>query len=81
MGGGGGGALECNMTGRCPFSKDLNNLFRKKIEFHYPVSESLDQKTIGETVAYCSLTNIHNLLGNFCQFFYPVQEFKLKIIP
>ena len=25
------GALECNLTGRCPFFKDLHNPFRKKI--------------------------------------------------
>ena len=27
----GGGALECNLTGRCPFLKSLHNPFRKKI--------------------------------------------------
>ena len=26
-----GGALECNLTGRCPFFKSLHNPFRKKI--------------------------------------------------
>ena len=28
---GGRGALECNLTGRCPFFKSLHNPFRKKI--------------------------------------------------
>ena len=27
---GGGGALECNLTGRCPFFKNLHNPFWKK---------------------------------------------------
>ena len=26
---GGGGALECNLTGRCPFLKSLHNPFKK----------------------------------------------------
>ena len=43
-GGGGGGALECNLTGRCPFFKNLHNPFRKKFAFRYPVSELLDSK-------------------------------------
>ena len=43
----GGGALECNLTGRCSFFKDLHNPFGKKIAFWYPVSEFLDYKTIG----------------------------------
>ena len=47
-GGGGGGALECDLTGRCPFFKNLHNMFRKKIAFRYPVSEFLDYKTIGK---------------------------------
>ena len=29
----GGGALECNLTGRCPFFKSLYNPFRKKLHF------------------------------------------------
>ena len=28
---GGGGALECNLTGRCPFFKSLHHPFRKNI--------------------------------------------------
>ena len=46
--GGEEGALECNLTERCPFFKNLPNPFRKKIEFRYPVSEFLDYKTIGK---------------------------------
>ena len=41
-----GGALECSMTGRRPFCKNLDNLFGKKFAFQYPVSELLDYKTI-----------------------------------
>ena len=40
------GALECNLTGRCPFFKNLYNPFRKKIAFRYPVSELLDYKKL-----------------------------------
>ena len=36
----GRGALECNLTGRCPFFKTLHNLFA----FRYPVAELLDYK-------------------------------------
>ena len=32
-----GGALECNLTGRCPFFKNLHNLFWEKIACRYPV--------------------------------------------
>ena len=41
---GGGRALECNLTGRCPFIKNLHNPFRKKTAFRYPVSEFLNYK-------------------------------------
>ena len=30
------GALECNLTGRCPFFKNLHNRFRKKICISIP---------------------------------------------
>ena len=46
---GGGGALECNLMGRCPFFKNPTTRLREKIAFRYPVSELLDyknQKTI-----------------------------------
>ena len=47
-----GRALECNLTGRVSFFKNLYNSFRKKIACRYPVLELLDykkfQKTIGE---------------------------------
>ena len=43
---GGGGALECNLTGRCPFFKNPHNPFWKKFAFRYPVSELLDYKKI-----------------------------------
>ena len=54
----GGGAFECNLTGRCSFFKNLHNLFIKQFAFRYPVSELLDykkfQKTIEKTIAYYS---------------------------
>ena len=46
--GGGGGALECNLTGRCPFFKNLDNLFMKKFAFRYPVSGLFDYKNFQE---------------------------------
>ena len=36
------GALECNLMGRQPFFKNLQNSFKKKFAFRYPVSELLD---------------------------------------
>ena len=36
------GALEYNMTGKCPYFNNLHNLFGKKIAFQYPVLELLD---------------------------------------
>ena len=54
---GGGGALECNLTGRCSFFKNPHNPFRKKFAFRYPVSALLDYKKFEnnrETIVYCS---------------------------
>ena len=56
-GGGGGGAPECNLMGRCPFFKNLHSPFRKKFAFRHPVSELLDyenSKNDRETIVYCS---------------------------
>ena len=50
----GGGALECNLTLRCPFFK---NPLGKKFAFRYPVSELLDYKkneNNRERIVYCS---------------------------
>ena len=47
------------MTGRCPYFKNLHNLFRKRLAFQYPVSELNFQKTILKTIAYCSWRNSH----------------------
>ena len=56
-GGGGGGALECYMTGRCPFLKNLDNLFREKVCILINCSGITDyhhfQKRIGKTTACC----------------------------
>ena len=32
------------LTGRCPFSKNLDHLFREKIAFQYPVCELISNK-------------------------------------
>ena len=40
----GGGAFQCNLTGMCPFFKNLHNSFRKKFAFPYTVSELLNYK-------------------------------------
>ena len=86
----GGGALEYNLTGRCPFFKNSTSRSEKRIAFEYPVSELLDYKkipqTIGKTVVYCSSKQwpivleqiIINFFGVSDQFSYPVQEFMLK---
>ena len=48
------GALECNLTGRCPFFKNLRNPFRKKICMSIPcfgiIRLQKIPKTIGKTV-------------------------------
>ena len=31
--GGGGGGIECNLTGRCPYFKNFHNPFRQKFAF------------------------------------------------
>ena len=52
------GALECYLTGRCPFFKSLHNPFRKKICILIPCfgifRSQNNRKTIGKTIAYCS---------------------------
>ena len=45
---GGGGALECNLTGSCPFFKNLHNPIGKKFAFRYPASELLNSKEFQE---------------------------------
>ena len=53
-----GGALECNLIGRCPFFKSLHNPLRKKIWFLIPCFEIFrlqnNRETKGKTIAYCS---------------------------
>ena len=64
----GGGALECNLTGRCPFFKNLYNPLRKKLAFRHPVLELLDnkkfQKQYGKQLPIV-LEHSHNLFRNF----------------
>ena len=59
--GGGGEALECNLTGKCPFFKNLHNLFRKKICISIPcfgiIRLQKFPKTIGKTILHCSENN------------------------
>ena len=55
--GGGGRALECNLTGRCPFFRNPHNPLGKKFAFRYHVSELLDYKKPENnrgTIVYCS---------------------------
>ena len=42
--GGGGRALECNMTGRCPFLRISTTCLGKTVAFLYHVSGLLDYK-------------------------------------
>ena len=70
----GPGALECNLTGRCPTFKNLHNPFRGKICISIPFSGIIRlqkiPKTIGKTIAY-SWTNSHSLFRNFWSIFIP----------
>ena len=78
----GGGALECNLTGRCPFFTNLHNPFRKKICISTPCfgifklqndreNNSLLFLKIAKTIAYCFRTNSHNPFRNFWSIFIP----------
>ena len=40
------GALECNLTGRCPFLRISTTRLGKRFAFQYPVSGFLDYRTI-----------------------------------
>ena len=75
-----GGALERNLTGRCPFFKNLHRPFRKKFAFWYPVSELLNYKNyknnrknnnllFSKTITCCYWTNSHNPFQNFWSIF------------
>ena len=74
-----GGALECNLTGRCPYLRISTTRLGKNFAFPYPVSELLNSKNNREnngilflkTIAYCSWTNNHNLFRNFWSIFIP----------
>ena len=86
----GGGALECNLTGRYPFFKNLTTRLGKRIAFPYPVSEFVRlqkiPKTIGKTIVYCSRKQkpvvleqiVMTCFGVSDQFSYPLQEFMQK---
>ena len=71
---GGRGALECNMTEKCPIFKEspppvylhFNTLFR-----------NFRLQNNRETIVHCSSINKHNLFKNFWSVFIP-QEFRLK---
>ena len=53
-----GGALECNLTGRCPFLKNLHNPFRKTNCISIPCFGIIRLQnipwTIGKTIVYFS---------------------------
>ena len=53
-GGGGGGALECNLTGRCPFFKNFHNPFRKKNCISIPCFGIFRLQNNKKTIDYCS---------------------------
>ena len=55
--GGGGGAFECNLTVRCPFFKNLHNLFRKRICISIPCFGIIRLQKFPdnrEAIIYCS---------------------------
>ena len=75
-----GGTFECNMTGRCPCFKNLRNLFGKKIACQYPLFRNYQiRKQQGKQWPIVLKQIFITCSGIFCQFFYPVQEFRLKI--
>ena len=49
----GGGALECNLTGRCLFFKSLDNPFRKNNCILIPCFGIFRLQNNRETIAYC----------------------------
>ena len=73
----GEGILECNLTARCPFFRNLHNPFRKKICISIPCFGIIKLQKNAEnnrennnilflkTIAFCSLTNSHNPFRNF----------------
>ena len=74
------GALECNMTGRCPFFKNLHNLFRKKLCISIPcfgINRLENNRQSNRPIVLEQ--NVMTCLGIIDQSLYPVQEFRLKI--
>ena len=65
------GALEYNMTGRCPFFKNLLNLFRRNIFIAVPCFEILDYETMAKAIAYCPSTDNHYPFRKFWSIFIP----------
>ena len=61
-GGGGGRALEYNLTGRCPIFKNLHNPFRKKNSILIPcfgiIRLQKIPKTIGKTIVLNKYSSI-----------------------
>ena len=86
----GGGATKCNLTGRWPFFKNLNNPFRKRIYILIPCLGIFrlqsNRKTKGKAIAYCywkkyPFVLIHIVITRFGisdQFSCLVQEFMLR---
>ena len=70
---GGGGALECNLTGRCPFFKSLDNPFRKKNciltpcfgIFRLQNNRENNSLLFLKTIVFFSWTNSHNPVSEF----------------
>ena len=59
------------MTGGAHFLRISTTCLGKRFAFQDPVSELNFQKTIGETIAYCSLTDSFNLFRKFLSIFIP----------
>ena len=72
---GGGGHLECNLTGRCPFFKRLHNPLRKKICILIPCFGIFRLQNNSllflKTIAFCSWTSSHYPLRNSWSIFMP----------
>ena len=76
-----GGALECNMTGRCPFLISFTTCLGEKFTFQYPSLELLitiiSRKQLGKPIVLEQI--VITYLAIFYQFLYTVQELRLKI--
>ena len=66
-----GGHLNVTWRGGAHFLRVSTARLGKTFAIWYPVSEFLDYKTMGKTIAFCSWTNSHIPFRNFWSIFIP----------